>query len=101
MLNTTKWTFIAEINNEVNGGDSPSTLRSALESVEFGYNPDPDNIEFMFPVENEIRYMILNYGENKEVADFLSKADWQDYFAGSLQTRAKNEDCQLRASTYE
>jgi hypothetical protein len=40
MLNSTKWLLMAEIKNERNGGDYPTTLVSALESVLGGYNPD-------------------------------------------------------------
>ena len=32
MLNGTKWLLIAEINNEADGGESPATVLSALES---------------------------------------------------------------------
>ena len=69
----TKEFFRAEIRNEQNGGISPSTLYSALDSL----NQYPDDyFEQDFKVnrkdeEKKIKALISIYGKNKPLSEFL------------------------------
>ena len=89
MLNSTKWLLMAEVVNEVDGGDSPTTLGSALESVLGGYNPDSENKMSMEPVQRELITLIAEQGPGKLVADLLTNADWESRAKGSLQILAR------------
>ena len=59
MLDGTRWLLIAEINNEADGGESPATVLSALESVRSGYNPDSDEQVDMEPIQRELEALVL------------------------------------------
>lgn len=89
MLAATRWLFMAEIDNEADGGDSPATLGSALESLESGYNPDPADEVDMNPVEREILKLIKQHGEDKELEDLLTVSDWKARANSSLQEAAR------------
>lgn len=89
MLNGTKWLLIAEINNEADGGESPATVLSALESVRGGYNPDPDELVDVEPIQRELEKLVLS-GQGDDLAEnLLTDADWQEYSDGDLQGRAR------------
>jgi hypothetical protein len=89
MLDGTKWLLIAEINNEADGGESPATVRSALESVRGGYNPDPDELVDEEPIQRELEEMV-QLGQGDDLAEnLLTDADWQEYSDGDLQARAR------------
>jgi hypothetical protein len=98
MLAVTKWTLIAEVNNEDDGGVTPSTLASALDSVEQGYNPDPDEgvtppfvtDEMMDAVAKELEALIAEHGENCPLETLLTDADWNAHNDGSLQDLARD-----------
>lgn len=60
--------FRAEIDNETEGGITPSTLGSALSSLEQGYEPyDNFNSEV---AEKDINYLIDEHGENYLLENF-------------------------------
>ena|SRR5438552_3598512 len=93
MLDGTKWLLIAEINNESQGGESPATIQSALESVRGGYNPDPDELLDMNPVQRELEALVLS-GRGGDLAEsLLTGTDWQEHKNGDLQARARNDSC--------
>lgn len=89
MLDGTKWLLIAEINNETDGGESPATVRSALESVRGGYNPDPDELVDKGPIQRELENLVLAGQGNDQAESLLTEADWQEYSHGDLQARAR------------
>ena len=89
MLAGTKWLFIAEINNEANGGESPATVLSALESVRGGYNPDPDELVDMGPIQRELENLVLAGKGGEHAESLLTEADWQEYSHGDLQARTR------------
>jgi len=65
----TKRFFKAEIDNEKAGGISPSTLNSALDSLEQGYEPEENfNIDL---VEKELHQLINKYDANKKLIDLI------------------------------
>ena len=74
-----KRVLMAEIDNEADGGTSPTTLASALDSLDQGYNPDPDKYsdEDMQRVRGELRNFMHKYGEDKEAEELLTPEDWQ------------------------
>ena len=89
MLDGTKWLLIAEINNEADGGESPTTVLSALESVRGGYNPDPDELVDMEPIQRELENLVLS-GQGGDLAEnLLTDADWQEHEGGDLQAHAR------------
>jgi hypothetical protein len=89
MLDGTKWLLIAEINNEADGGESPATVRSALESVRGGYSPDPDELVDVGPIQRELENL-LSSGQGGDLAEnLLTDADWREYGDGDLQARAR------------
>ena len=90
MLDGTKWLLIGEINNEADGGDSPATVLSALESVRGGYNPDPDEQVDMEPVQRELEALVLSGRGGDLVESLLTDADWKEHENGDLQARARN-----------
>ena len=77
---------MAEIDNEADGGDSPATLKSAMESLKGGYDPCPG-----FPVakvKKELAALIAKHG-NARADRFVTDAD----FAARkklTQTEARN-----------
>lgn len=89
MLAGTKWILIAEINNEADGGESPATIRSALESVRSGYNPDPGELVDMVPIQRELENLVLAGQGGDQAESLLTEADWQEYSHGDLQARAR------------
>jgi len=89
MLAGTKWLLIAEINNEADGGESPATVRSALESVRGGYNPDPDELVDMGPIQRELENLVLAGQGGEQTESLLNDTDWQDYSRGDLQACAR------------
>lgn len=91
MLAATRWLFMAEIENEVDGGVSPATLGSALESLEIGYNPDSNGGLDMTNTEKELNDLIKQHGEDKELEDLISNKDWEDRASGVLQDQAYDE----------
>ena len=65
--------LMAEIDNEADGGDSPATLKSALESLKGGYEPRPG-----FPVakvKKELAALIAKKG-NARADRFVTDADF-------------------------
>lgn len=81
----TKRLFMAEINNEKEGGVSPSTLWSALDSLKQGYKPFEGFLsEF---VEKELRDLIKEHGEATEVEIFLADEDWNRHSLASPYRR--------------
>ena len=73
--------LMAEIDNEADGGDSPTTLETVLESLEGGCSPYDG-----FPVEDvkaELAALIDKFG--KAPADrFVCEADWKARAEASL-----------------
>ena len=73
--------LMAEIDNEADGGDSPTTLETVLESLDGGYAPYDG-----FPVEDvkaELAALIDKFG--KAPADrFVTEADWKARTEASL-----------------
>jgi hypothetical protein len=66
--------LMAEIENEADGGEVPSTLRSCLESLQCGYAPFDG-----FPVstvEAELKDLIAVHDRERSVRDLVSSADW-------------------------
>lgn len=67
--------LMAEIENEADGGASPATLDSALESLQSGYSPYEG-----FPVDavyDELE-LLTEYGDGGTPAvELLTKADWK------------------------
>ena len=64
---------MAEIDNEADGGDSPATLKSAMESLKGGYDPCPG-----FPVakvKKELAALIAKHG-NARADRFVTDADF-------------------------
>lgn len=93
MLDGTKWLLIAEINNEADGGESPATLLSALESVRGGYSPDPDEQVDMEPIRRQLEALVLS-GRGGDLAEkLLTGTDWQEHENGDLQARARIGSC--------
>ncbi len=65
--------LMAEIDNEADGGDSPATLKSAMESLKGGYEPCPG-----FPVakvKKELAALIAKKG-NARANRFVTDADF-------------------------
>jgi len=93
MLDGTKWLLIAEINNEAEGGESPATVLSALESVRGGYSPDLDELVDMEPIQRELEALVLAGRGGDLAAKLLTGTDWQEHENGDLQARARNGPC--------
>jgi hypothetical protein len=101
LLALTRWTFIAEMNNEDDGdgnsrdgnsspgGVSPATLESALDSVQSGYCPSPHDDLNMKSVEDEIETLIQVHGPDKELDELITDDDWDSYNAGLLIEQAE------------
>lgn len=89
MLDGTKWLLIAEINNEADGGESPTTVLSVLESVRGGYNPDPDELVDVEPIQRELENIVQASRGDNLAENLLTDADWQEYSDGDLQARAR------------
>ncbi len=67
--------FMAEIDNEAQGGDSPATLQTVRESLVGGYEP-----YLGFPVQavqSELDELIAIVG-NANAERFVTTADWQN-----------------------
>ena len=64
---------MAEIDNEADGGDSPATLKSALESLKGGYKPRPG-----FPVAKVEKELAALIGKraNARADRFVTAADF-------------------------
>lgn len=93
MLEATRWLVIAEINNEADGGESPATVLSALESVRSGYNSDPDELVDIEPVQRELELLVLAGRGGDLAVSLLTDTDWQEHENGDLQARARNGPC--------
>ena len=72
----TKRLLMAEIDNEKDGGASPTTLASALDSVLQGYNPDLNDRFDMGSFEAELRQLVAEHGPEALAAGFVSDSDW-------------------------
>lgn len=89
MLEGTKWLLIAEIENEADGGVSPATLGSALDSVDQGYCPDPDDHLDMGPIGDEIERLIKEHGADKLAEELVDTDDWESHASGDMQDLAR------------
>jgi len=76
----TKRLLMAEICNEDVDGVTPATLVSALDSVQQGYDPDPEEEFDMKKVETQLTSLIDEFGPNSFANDFVCKADWDKRF---------------------
>jgi len=75
----TKRLLMAEICNEDEGGVTPATISSALESVRSGYDPAPEEEFDMKKVEAQLTELLDEF-PNGLASDFLVKADWDMRF---------------------
>jgi len=86
--------LMAEIDNEADGGDSPVTLKSALESLKGGYEPRPG-----FPVarvKKELAALIGKRG-NERADRFVTDAD---FAARKPAKKAAKKPAKKAAKTY-
>jgi len=65
---------MAEIDNESEGGVSPTTLESALDSVRQGYNPTGDMD--METVGRELEQLLDQLGPDTAAEPLLTVEDW-------------------------
>ena len=66
--------FMAEIDNEADGGESPATVATTYESVASGYMPYAD-----FPIDEvraELKKLIADGHEHVCATQFLTNEDW-------------------------
>ena len=87
--------LMAEIDNEADGGDSPATLKSALESLKGRYDPCPG-----FPVakvKKELAALIAKHG-NARVDRFVTDAD---FAARKPAKKRAKKPAKKPAKTYE
>ena len=67
--------LMAEMDNEADGGESPTTFNSALDSLNSGYEPF-DGFP-MNEVKAELQTMIETHGGETNVETHLTSEDWK------------------------